>query len=369
MMGGTGSNGAETRQATRAVSRIAKQDAQEAFEAAMAAFKVAAAARKSYPKIESAFRLGWHMAELFQLAEQTPQAADAQKSPPPAGRLPTASDLDPATHRMLLLRQIEIDLEEIETAAEIPPGKLPAAAKLDDAVRADGAAAILSSHAAVLATLTASDFRLGKAYSLGIALADATLRPDGATPVETLADMFSATRVTAITGSLHDLKNTFAADAADAVSSTLSVWQTWLQARTEPLAQPAVDALREQGRIWRGLLSGETPPTELLGRDDYLIAAEEVGKNAIRTARQFARRMWVELAAGIAAFAGIAAALFVFTHGDARGLVAVATILGGLGISWKGIGAALGKSFERVESELWETELAARVAARALKRP
>jgi hypothetical protein len=350
--------------------RAAKQDAQETFEAAMAAFKAAAAERKSYPKIEASFRLGWHVAELFLLTQQSPKPAGAEtETAPLPERLPAATDLDPATHRMLLLRQIETDLADIETAAEIPPGKLPAAARLDDAERADGAAAILTDHEVVLATLTASDFRLGKAYSLGIALADATLRPDAKTPVETLADMFSATRVTSITGNLHDLKYCFAADAADAVSSTLSIWQASMPARKGPLDQPAVDALREQGRIWRGLLSGETPPTELLVRDDYLLAAEEVGRNAIKTARTFVGRMWVELAAGIAVFAGIAAALIVFTHGDARGLVAVATIIGGLGISWKGIGAALGKSFERVESELWETELAARVAVRALKLP
>jgi hypothetical protein len=367
MMSATGSKDAAAGTAHRGGTGV-DREAKELFDAATAAFKAAALARKSYPKIEASFRLGWHMAELFVLAQQSPgPAGAAARASSLPDRLPMASDLDPSTRRMLLLRQIEIDLEEIEAAAEIPAGKLPAAARLDDALRAAGAAAVVSDHQAVLATLTASDFRLGKAYSLGIALADAALRPDVTTPLATLHETFAPTGMTVVAGSLHDLKNTFAADAADAVSSTLAEWQARMQARAEPLDQPTVDALREQGRIWRGLLSGETPPPELLERDDYLLAAEAVGKNVVATARTFARRMWVELAVGIAVFAGIAAALLVFTHGDARGFVAVATIIGGLGISWKGIGAALGKSFERVESELWATELGARVAARALR--
>src|SRR5438046_4923878 len=114
--------------ATRAAPLVDAKDTKEVVQAAATAFRAAAAARKAYPKIEACFRLGWHMAELYVLAEQaTPAAADdagaADAQPDaPADRLPSAGDLDAETHQTLLLRQIAVDRKEIEAVAAIPEG-------------------------------------------------------------------------------------------------------------------------------------------------------------------------------------------------------------------------------------------------------
>jgi hypothetical protein len=339
------------------------RDAKTLAAAAKAAFE-AAAARKSYPKIEASFRLGWHMAELLLIARSLPDpdkpAADEKAAPPT--RLESPGDLDPSIRLELLVRQITVDAKEIGQAAGIAPAQLPV--KLDGLEQLkpdDRAAAIATTHRALVTGLTASDFRLGKAYHVGIALADTTLQPD--------ANTFASERVRTMCGNVDDLKETFALYASHAVSETLRVWAQWGAKHPGVPHGDAAVALGNQGRIWRALLSGEKAPTELLGTEDYVMALENAGRRGVHTARQIAHHMRIAIVTAVALFAAVAAALVYFTHGDARGLVGVAAILGALGISWKGMGAVLGRSFERVESEVWDAELGDRVAAKALSLP
>ena len=338
-------------------------DATTLAEAAKAAFE-AAAERKSYPKIEASFRLGWHMAELLLVARAVPDpdkpAPDTKPSAPV--RLESPVDLDPSLRLELLVRQITVDTKEIAQAAGIAPAQLPV--KLDGLEQLapdDRATAIMTTHRALVTGLTSSDFRLGKAYHVGIALADTSLQPD--------ADTFASDRVRLMCGNVDDLKETFALYASHAVSETLRVWAQWAAKHPGAPTAAAAGALANQGRIWRALLSGEKAPTELLGTQDYVVALENAGRSGVRTARQIARHMRATIGIVVLLFAGVATLLVYFTHGDARGLVGVATILGALGISWKSAGAVLGRSFERVESEVWEAELGDRVAAKALSIP
>src|SRR5919109_103528 len=115
-MAANGSKAGETPQAKPA-QILDSQDAKEVLEAAAAAFKAAAAEQKASPTVEAAFRLGWHMAELLLLEEQAPEptGADAPAEQSPE-RLLSTGELEAATRRALLVRQIDVDRKGIKSA-------------------------------------------------------------------------------------------------------------------------------------------------------------------------------------------------------------------------------------------------------------
>src|SRR4029453_13512495 len=85
--------------------------------------------------------------------------------------------------------------------------------------------------------LTAADFRLGKAYGLGRALAQTALLPDAKHP-ETFQQTFARFRLDNLLGWLADLRSAFPPHAAEAVSGSLQAWAAWSDA---PTLRPAVD--------------------------------------------------------------------------------------------------------------------------------
>ena len=89
-------------------------------------------------------------------------------------------------------------------------------------------------------TLTAADFRLGKAYGLGRALAETTLVTDAKNP-QTFERVFARYRLANLLSWLADLKSVFPPHAAEAVRGSLQAWAAWREA---PTLGPALDDLR-----------------------------------------------------------------------------------------------------------------------------
>src|SRR5262249_22504064 len=81
-------------------------------------------------------------------------------------------------------------------------------------------------HVRLLATLTAADFRLGQAYGLGRALADATQQPP-----EWHAGM-AAERVATVAGWTRELASVLPPHAARPVAQSVEAWGRWAQAQT-----------------------------------------------------------------------------------------------------------------------------------------
>jgi hypothetical protein len=231
-------------------------------------------------------------------------------------------------------------------------------------------------HLDLLEKLTAADFRLGKAYGLGRALADTSLLPRPMAP-ETFTKAFKPERIGTLTGWLDDLKGVFPSYAASATSHSLRAWVAWV-------AAPCIDgrpvhisgggdkltrALRAQGRLWRGLLSGERLGTDLLSVDDYVAAARAMVTHTARIAAHFfkAWRWWV--VGVLLVLAGLLALIFAGLHGNSKTVTAIITILGALGLSWKGVSASLGKVVAKVEPHLWDAEVGAAVCQAATLLP
>jgi len=303
-------------------------------------------------RVSEAFALGWQMSEIFR--------PDAPEQVPPvqAGDLPDLSQLGSSDWDEIGLFQLQAGINKLSEAITVAglnvPNAQEFAAELGSLTGAERAEALRAFHINLLATLTAADFRLGKAYGLGRALADATRFP------ENYQVELQSSRVTLLAAWIGDLASAFPPHASHAVARSLERWGAW--AAANPSQSPGstgaqiLDHLQPQGRLWRSLLSGEKRPIDTLGQIDYLAAGEETLKNAGSLARRFLRHyLWAVLVALALLIAGI---VVMVVSGTAAGIVSgAAAIAAGLGFGWKTIGTSLGSAAARVEAPLWGAAL------------
>jgi hypothetical protein len=323
----------------------------------------------SSPTVLCAFALGWHMSELYTgpIQAQKPEYARAPSN------LPGLGDLEGYELVKLSIEQIGAELHLLSgpsggAGIDLPP--LPRSVL--DHGSADTSATpkrdLLLFHLDLLEKLTAVDFRLGKAYGLGRALADTSLLPDPKEP-DTFTDAFNPERIETLTGWLGDLSADLPPYAAAAASHSLKAWVGWVSNPT--IDEQRVDiseggedltrALHAQGRLWRGLLSGERLGTVLLGVDDYVAAARRMVTQTAGIASQFLKTWWRWVALAVLIVAGLLVLIYVGLSGSSKTVTAIITILGALGLSWKGVSASLGKVIGKTEPHLWEAEVEAAV--------
>ena len=320
------------------------------------------------PGVIHGFRLGWHVAELY---GHTVAATPARIGLP--DDLPGIGDLSPVLKARLIWAQIVVNVRALDELCSAAGVKLPSLGELekeldrDDPRQQQVREGILALHEGLLTNLTAAEFSVGKAYGLGRALADTTLRPAIARPL-LFTQEFERHRIANLCGSLDDLDSMFPRYAADAVRDSLLGWSDWI-------AKPEVDAtpvsladqtvtqvLRDQGRIWRALLSGEREPQDLLTSKHYIAAAINLVDQMGDLVWQFVRSsMRVLVPAGLV-LALVLAAMFVFLTGGSEAAGAIAAVIAGIGVSWKAVGSTLGKALGRAEEPVWRSEIGASVA-------
>lgn len=335
-----------------------------------------AAAVATTAPVTTAFALGWHIAELY----AGPLGAAKPVISEPPSNLPGLSELERFEVVELSLDQIGAELHILDascTAAGIQLPEMPQSlAKRDASHRKALKLDILGFHIELLEMLTAADFRLGKAYGLGRALADSALLPAPAEP-ESFSESFDLGRIETLSQWLDDLETTFPPYAAPAARSSLEAWAGWVAMPTinglpVAIADGGGDlthALHKQGRLWRSLLSDEKKGVDLLTVDDYVTAAIGLVRRTSKIAFSFLRAWWwaALLLLGVA----LVIAWLVFTHltGSSKTATAIISFLGLLGVTWKGVGASLGKVLERTEPPLWASEVKAAVCRAVTQLP
>jgi hypothetical protein len=303
-------------------------------------------------RVGVAFALGWQMAEIYR--PEPPPAPAAGES----GHLPALSDLSVDEWARVGLDQVQAGITKLRgaivDAGLTVPDAERFAGRVTGLVGEERDRAIEGFHTRLLATLTAADFRLGKGYGIGRALADMTRHPaDWRTelspaPVATLASW------------LRDLSTALPPHAAHVVASSLEEWGEFAQAQP-PTADGSAQSLdvallQAQGRLWRSLISGEKRPTEMLEISDYVAAGESLLQSTARLAKAVLRHHAPVLLTALGLFI-VGIALMLITD-DAAGIVSGAgVILTALGIGWKGAGTAAGKALGRVGTPLWESAL------------
>ncbi len=372
--------------------------------------------------VVSAFVLGWHVTELFHVnvpGSVRPQQVSVDK-------LPGIGELDPLSRARLLLTQVQADLHRVERfddASQQLPDPSPIQSLLQADARQQGQLqqAVLQLHRQLLVVLTAADFRLGKAYGLGRALAETARLPNAKDPASFLR-AFARYRLVNIIGWLADLKSAFPPHAAEAVRGSLAAWAGWVEAptlrpasdddqrasdvrgdgqapgaaRTSPSSAPELQlrrllprswfakqsprpqtrpvdwklapdrqsvtrALHRQGELWRAILSGEKDCVDFLSTDDYLRAADGLLGHIRHLTLRFLGRFWITTTVVSVILVG-AIATVLLVQATATVVAAIVTGAGAIGITWKGAASSLGRVLAQAQRPLWESELDAAVA-------
>lgn len=288
---------------------------------------------------------------------------------------------------------------------------------------ADGPTAYLRAvealHLDLMVALEAANPSWGSAYRLGRGLADTTRRMDNTD----LEDAFDDGRIGHLVAATGDLATLLPAHAGKAVATSLGWWHTeicqalqafpsgvtgpieitqddpprrraaleahdeqhrmaagwrstrndvaavrpqWHKAPTLPAETvPPLDietlkrSLPRQGKVWRGVLTGEMSPTDRLEPDDYLAAAKGLANQAFRLARKAPPIVWVTGAA-IAALAVLVVILIGFattSSGAGRFAAGFGGLIAALLAGWKVIKNRTVGALKQLEQPLWGAEL------------
>lgn len=319
----------------------------------------------------AAVALGWQVAQLFHSPVHEGSAGDPRLVE--HGRLPGRSRFSGPSQSRWLGEQIR---SQTTTLLDGPPQMvLDALAKVQTAladprrspdVTLEG---IFTLHCRLLEALTVADFRLGKAYDLGRAIAETALLPAEEATDRGAEQQFRCVldggRLITIRNWLADLKTLLPDHTAYAVSRSLHDWQQWADwPHTDGDWAAAQPAIRVQGRFWRQLLTGEKAARDILKLSDYHAAGR-------RVARRVITRFWWVIATATLLIAGIIfAGSYLHNIPPSIRLIGdIAWLAGALGISLKGTGALLGIGLKDVEGWLWQIELDGSVAVAATYLP
>jgi hypothetical protein len=343
--------------------------------ASLAAPPPTPASAPSRDEIAIAFRLGWHIAELYasNLARQQP----AEPSHPPDD-LPGLSALSDHERDLLLAAELAADLQLLclpfARAGLTAASCEPALAALGDLDRPKSfvKTQLYTLHKQLLNQTWSADFRLGKAYGLGRALADTTLIPQAA-DAASFRKQFNPYRIEELTDWLRELATALPDHSAHAVGHSLQQWTDWTAAHVPQPAQRAAGTaaiddrnrgeeidrcLRAQGRIWRALLSGEKRAEDLLKPADYVAAAQAVIDSTARLVVSFGRKWAHIILPALTLFIGLLVVFFVYLNGAAKTATVITTLLAASGLTWKGLEKTLGQVLTRAEQPIWQMELA-----------
>lgn len=323
--------------------------------------------------VTTSFAFGWQMARLYtgQLGSAAvPQLADD---------LPGLSSLPPGELVDLGLAQADVALGRLKKflgGADLPTTAAVRAQIKEtpgnrDAIRK----AILDLHVQLLVQLTAADYRLGKAYGLGRALADTCASAHGnpAQRQQALSDHLQPGRMAVLAGWLDDLKTVMPAHASQGVADSLLGWEGWAGATDLAKADAAfindsTYVLHRCGQRWRAILSAEKAATDMLEIGDYVIAARGTLGRASAIARSLVLRLWMPLTLALALI-GIGIWLIVANHSTAQVIAGLGTIAGGLSITWRSAAGSLEHLSLSLVRPLWEAQLDAVVAGRLTPAP
>ena len=315
----------------------------------------------------AAVALGWQVAQLFHSPVRHGPVEDPRRVK--HERLPGRSRFPSASRSRWLGEQIH---SQVKALLDTPPQAVQDSmtnvlTALADPHRKSVATldAIFTLHCRLLQALTVADFRLGKAYGLGRAMAETGLLPAAAATGEETQQQFQSVlandRLATIRDGLADLKTLLPDHAAYAVSRSLQSWEQWAHGpRADGDWAAAQPAIQVQGRIWRQLLTGEKAARDILKLSDYHAAG-------VRVAKRVLTRFWWVIALAAILIVGV---IFVGSYlhhipPSVRLVGEIAWLAGALGISLKGIGALLGTGLKGIEGWVWQLELDESVAAAA----
>ncbi|MFG3699733.1 hypothetical protein ACGF5C_17685 [Micromonospora sp. NPDC047620] len=321
--------------------------------------------------IVTALRLGWWMADAYHHA-QTAELLDTGDDRP-AGAPAKLSNLTEMSGR----RRMQMYLDGVEVAlgqiAELTRRDAPAPSTAGARDRVTGGAgedlllALDDLNVDVLRWTMATNHRVGLAYRLGRSLADTVRHGDA----DQVAGRFGGRQIQ-LSRWLDELATVLPPYSAAVVRRSLSAWASAVTRAgvgdpTEAGLPDLARELRNQGDLWRGVLTGGLHPRDLLDEEDYAVVARNLIIRDRRLVVQAARGIFwpvlVPLLAVLFAVVGVSA-LAAAGSPATRAAVALLGLGAGTAAIWRTVsGPALAVAGE-VNRPLLESELTVRMALR-----
>jgi hypothetical protein len=302
-------------------------DAEQPFvDAVTAAAKAAMREAVGDERVIAAFQLGWLMGDVTNARSGPPFPVDLEV-PPSAGFKAQARQLT------ALVGGLKLDGVDTSTVA------------IKLAEGSDAKAQGVEWQPDLAAALVGADSRLAKAYGLGGQLN--RLRNETYSTA-----LFTQPWVAAMLVALDGLSTALPPHAGRAVANSIRRWE---MLETAP-ANPDV-LLPAQCDLWRSLLEGEKKGTELLEPKNYLDAAERLGEKLRDAGRSVLRKLPWLVAVILVLFVGGIALLIFGSNAGTTAVAGISAVLAALGLTWKGVGTAVGKLAAQVEAPLWGAEL------------
>ena len=302
---------------------------------------------------------------LLQLAALLPPLPPPQPTPPPPAAPPAIPQLS-----------LPPDGDDVGDSKAPADAGFAATGRPDDSVQE----ALRTANLDILTWLARAGREFGLAYQLGRSLRDTAnppLRGRTDTPAAhaeaaraALTKQLSRSRVSTLQEWLSTLAPRLPADSAAIVSASIGRWCDVAMTIFDPetpgrlrgsqsppdVAVELVGSLLPQGDAWVNLLVGAESAEGLLTPEGFVAAAEAALGRSARIIRRIAVHYWfVLLVLAIA----VAAALY-FADRDIGGAgkvwTQIAAVSGGLGITVKGMGAAMTRFSEDAEKPIFGLE-------------
>ncbi len=316
--------------------------------------------------------LGWLLAELYDSRRLPGPPPDGSERPLPP-HLPGIGAMTRYEKACGLAAHVGADLAGLETALGLgmPTAKtIQAVLDTPGHARDDVRRAVHDLYLDIRNRLAGSDPPAAVAFGLGRLLADTTLLPASGEP-RLLAERFEPYRIANALAWLDDLDARLPARSASAVRSSLRRWQRWVGGHgghgdPAPAGEATIRALRQQGCVWRRLLTGQQAADQLLDGRAYVGAAASLLANGRRLAFHYIWKWsWAILAAAAAIGATVWAALTYSPSGTDRVVAVLVSAAGFLGLSWAGVRATLGRAVRQAEHAMWDAEVVAAIGKAA----
>ena len=334
--------------------------------------------------VVAAFSIGWRLAEVYNQESFASKPAPTTDDLP--AHLPGASEMSYAERATIRLQFVKSALGTFTLVAlddEISP----------DAVISDvtvGAASaqirlkVLRLFEAIRDGLASAHPPAQTALGLGRMLADTCGLPTSTQP-ETFGAEFRAARLENAYTWLGELSQALPTNSADVVAGSLRRWADWVadptfdarrdrrqvkRGATVAIGPQTTRYLRSQGDIWRRILEGEQDPAQLLRPDDYVTAGRGMMQRfrAIATAFLIRWSFWIILGLAVVGAVGYLALRYAASP-SAKAVAVGFSALAALGVTWKGVGATLGKALAEVQKPLWDAELKQALVEAATRLP
>jgi hypothetical protein len=304
--------------------------------------------------VTAAFSLGWYLSVLCR-QEPVVDILGCE-----------FSGIDETASVNVCLRHVQVSCtklhEIVNTTGQSPLEATQLATAVKTGVATDRLGPAGSLHVNAFSILGAVDFRLGRAYRLGRDMLGLTVRQTSGT---VLKDRLSDQSVAPIVAMLDDLSSVLPPHAGHAVRASVVEWNgsvegdgtaKEVQDDVAPDNARTWGLLQRQGQLWRALLSGEKRAADMLEIEDYLDAAQRLSLRMRLIAARLLRDFPALVVTVLALFIGGIVAM-VATNNAATAAAGAGAVLTSLGLSWKGIGGALGRLARQVEDPLWGAEI------------